>query len=251
MTPLLAVLLSAAAPGPALRVCADPNNLPFSNAAGQGFENRIAEVLARDLGVPVRYTWHAQRRGFLRETLQAGACDVVMGVPVGLDRVAVTRPYYRSAYVLVSRRGGPRPRALDDPSMRRVRVGVPLVGDDGADPPPVHALAARGIIDNVRGFPVYGDYAQDSPPLDVMRALAAGAIDVAIVWGPLGGYYRTRDARLVVTPLPPDGPLPFSFDIAVATRRGDARLRARLDRALARRHVEIRRVLHEYGVPTS
>src|SRR5437868_3481759 len=167
-------------PANEFRVCADPNNLPFSNARGEGFENRLAELVARDLGAEVAYTWWAQRRGFLRNTLKAGLCDVVMGVPAALDGVRATRPYYRSTYVFVYRRSGPAIRSLDDPALRRVRVGVPIIGDAGADPPPVHALAARHIVDNLVGFTVYGDYGQPNPPARLIDAVASGTVDVAV-----------------------------------------------------------------------
>ena len=149
----------------ALRVCADPNNLPFSNQRGEGFENRLASLIARDLHARVEYTWWAQRRGFVRNTLKTGSCDVIMGVPATMDMVLHTAPYYRSTYVFVTRRTrGIVVRSLDDPVLRRVRVGVQLIGDDGANTPPAHALARRGIVQNVRGYTVYGDYSTDSPP---------------------------------------------------------------------------------------
>ena len=118
--------------GPALRVCSDPNNLPFSNARGEGFENRIAELLARDLGTHVAYTWWAQRRGFLRNTLNAGACDVVIGYPADAEMAQTTAPYYRSSYMFVTRRGL-RIDSLDDPRLQTLRVGVQLIGDDGGE----------------------------------------------------------------------------------------------------------------------
>src|SRR5690606_5361260 len=123
------------------RVCADPNNLPFSNAAEQGFENALAELLAAELGATVEYTWWAQRRGFIRNTLNAGDCDVVMGVPAGYELVATTQPYYRSTYVFVYRREpGLELRTIDDPRLRELAIGVHLIGDDGGNTPPVHAL---------------------------------------------------------------------------------------------------------------
>ena len=128
----------------ALRVCADPNNLPFSNNRGEGFENRIAVLIARDLGTRVEYTWWAQRRGFVRNTLNAGSCDVILGVPTGYGMVRTTRPYYRSTYVFVTRRDrGLHISSLDDPALRTLRVGVHLIGDDYANSPAAHSLAPR------------------------------------------------------------------------------------------------------------
>ena len=242
------------ASGGRLRVCADPNNLPFSNAREEGFENALARLLARDFGQQLEYTWWAQRRGFLRQTLNAGACDVVVGVPAGLDAVLTTRPYYRSTYVFVSRRSRQLAvRSLDDPRLQRLRIGVQMIGDDFANSPPAHALSARGLIRNVVGFSVLGDYSQPNPPARIVDAVAAGDVDLALVWGPLAGFFAARAAEpLEVQPLAheesrPD--LPFAFDISMAVRRGDERLRARLDDALARRRVEIERLLTRFAVP--
>jgi mxaJ protein len=241
-------------PRPALRVCSDPNNLPFSNDRGEGFENKIAALVARDLGEDLRYTWWAQRRGFVRSTLGAGECDVIIGAPARYERVLATAPYYRSSYVFVSRRDrGLGLRSLDDPRLRRLRIGVQMIGDDYANSPPAHALARRGIVENVAGYMVYGDYAQPSPPARIVEAVTRGDVDVAVVWGPLAGYFARRSAvPLQVVPVAPafDPPaLPLTFDIAMGVRRGDTTLRARLDDVLRRRRPEIDAILAAYGVP--
>jgi mxaJ protein len=256
---LLAVLAVGCARGEAepsrvLRVCADPNNLPFSNRRLEGFENEIATLVARDMGASVEYTWWAQRRGFLRNTLRAGACDVVLGLPSSVEAALTTRPYYRSSYVFVVRRDrGIGVRSFDDPALRTLRVGVPLAGDDGANPPPVHALAKRGLIDNVVGYSVYGDYARENPPARIIGAVAAGEIDVAVAWGPLAGYFAARQpVPLDIAPVSPrvDLPfLPFVFDIAMGVRREDTALRDELDAILERRRPEIDALLDRYGVP--
>jgi mxaJ protein len=249
----LPVPAPAAAPRRVLRVCADPNNLPFSDRHGAGFENQLAELMARELRVEPVYTWWAQRRGFLRSTLGADRCDVVMGVPVGTERYALTRPYYRSGYAFVTRADRDLDiRSLDDPRLRRLRIGVPLVGDDGANPPPVHALARRGIVDNVRGYSVFGDYARESPPLDLIRAVAGGEIDVAIAWGPLAGAgARRAEVPLTVRLVdePDDDGIPLRFAIAIAVRKDDRALAQQLDRVLVRRHRAIARLLDAAGVP--
>jgi mxaJ protein len=244
---------SAAAPAHVLRVCADPNNLPFSNEKGEGFENRIAELVARDMGAELRYTWWAQRRGYIRNSLRAGLCDAFVGMPTGLDMVLVTRPYYRSTYAFVTKRDGPRITSLDDPRLRRLRVGVQLIGDDYANAPPAEALSHRGIVKNVRGYTVIGNYREPNPPSRIVRGVADGEVDVAIVWGPLAGYFaRKSPVPLRVVPVSPqvDVPyLPFVFDIAMAVRRGDTTLRNSLDAVLARRRGDIDRILADYGVP--
>src|SRR4051812_42403760 len=236
-----------------VRVCADPNNLPFSNEAGEGFENRIAALLARDLGMPLEYRWWAQRRGFVRNTLRVGDCDIVMGVPKGYELTLNTRPYYRSTYVILSRAGDEPYRSLDDKRLTRATIGVQLIGDDFANTPPAHVLTRRGIIDNVRGYPVYGDYRNDGPSADIVRAVADGEIDVALVWGPLAGYFAPRQQqKLAMAPLPAEGEspdLPFAFDIAMGVRKGNRELRDLLDRWLDRHRAEIAAILAEYGVP--
>jgi mxaJ protein len=244
--------LSGAAPP--LRVCADPNNLPFTNRRGEGFENRIAELLARDLHTRVEYTWWAQRRGFLRNTLNAGRCDVVMGLPSGIDAVLATRPYYRSTYVFVTQRARHLDiHSFDDPRLKTLRIGVPMVGDDGASAPPAHALARRGIVSNVVGYSVYGDYQQESPPSRLIAAVARGDVDLAAAWGPLAGFFAGRQTvplRLApVTPQLDAARLPFTFDIVMAVRRGDEARCALFDAFIARRRVQIDRILSDFHVP--
>ncbi len=236
-----------------LRVCSDPNNLPFSNARGEGFENRIVELLAKDLDATVAYTWWAQRRGFLRNTLLAHDCDLVAGLPSAAEMVKVTPPYYRSTYVFVTRPDQPAIRSLDDPALRKLKIGVQLVGDDGSNPPPAHALARRGIVANVRGFTLYGDYSQPNPPARIVEAVGAGDIDVAIVWGPTAGYFAARqDPPLRVTPVQPqvDGPTaPMLFDISMGVRKDDPELWHEVAGALARHRGEIGAILADYAVP--
>jgi mxaJ protein len=248
---------SSPAPAPArrvLRVCADPNNLPFSNRRGEGFENRLAELVAREMGAEVETTWWAQRRGFFRNTLKAGLCDVVLGMPSSLELALATRPYYRSTYVFVSRRDRRlRIRSFDDPALRRLRIGVQIIGDDFANAPPAHALAKRGIVGNVVGYSVYGDYSRPDPPARIVHAVAAGEVDLAVTWGPLAGYFAKRSpVPLDLVPVSPqiDLPfLPFVFDIAMGVRRGELALQQELDAILERRRPEIEALLDRYGVP--
>jgi mxaJ protein len=237
----------------ALRVCADPNNLPFSNSRLEGFENKLADLVAGDLHATVEYTWWAQRRGYVRNTIASGACDVLMGVPTRFERTLVTRPYYRSSYVFVTRRDdGPRIRSLDDAMLRRVRVGVQLIGDDGDNSPPAHALAARHIVRNVVGYPVYGNYLEPNPPARIVDAVAKDEVDVAMVWGPLAGYFAAKaHTQLSITPVsPPSDPaLPFVFDISVGVTRRASGLRDEIDAVLMRRKADVDRLLDTYHVP--
>jgi mxaJ protein len=245
---------TAPAPVRELRVCADPNNLPYSNRRQEGFENRLAEMVARDLHARVSYTWWPQHRGFIRNTLKAGKCDVLMGLPSSVELALTTRPYYRSTYVFVSRQDrGIGVRSLDDPALRKLRIGVQMIGDDGTNSPPAHALANRGIVDNVKGYSVYGDYSQPNPPARIVEAVAKGDVDLAVVWGPLAGYFAPRQkVPLELAPVSPqiDRPfLPFVFDMSMAVRRGDDTLRAELDSFIERRQGEIDALLDRYGVP--
>lgn len=244
---------AAELPLPELRVCADPNNLPFSNERGEGFENELAELIGRDLNRGVRYVWWAQRRGFARNTLQAGLCDLIVGVPSTYEMAQTTRSYYRSTYVFVTRVADDLSlTSLDDPRLRVIRIGVHTIGDDYSNVPPAHALASRGVTDNVRGYSIYGDYSKPDPPRALIDALAAGDIDVAIAWGPLAGYFAQRaPVTLRVTPIaqPAAGVFPMSFDISMGVRSNDDALKEELERVLARRAPEIRNLLVRYGVP--
>jgi len=237
---------------PVLRVCADPNNLPFSNQQGAGFENKIAELVASQMGARLEYVWWAQRRGFIRNTLRAGLCDVVMGVPADLEMAATTHPYYRSAYVFVSRAGERQPSSLDDPWLKRAIVGVHLIGDDSANTPPAHALSARGMVDNVRGYSIYGDYAEPDPPAHLIQAVADHQVDVAVAWGPLAGYFARRSAvPLQLAPVMPkqDARYRFEFDIAMGVARDNQSLRDRLNTIIDSQHAQIEAILRDYGVP--
>jgi mxaJ protein len=253
---VLIATLSAVAPpagGRELRVCADPNNMPFSNRNGDGFENRIAAIVADQLGANLQYVWWAQRRGFLRNTLNAGLCDVVPGTQTNMETLRTTRPYYRSGYVFVTREDGPAVTSLDDPQLKTLSIGVQLIGDDGANSPPVAALARRGIIGNLRGFSVYGDYARPDPVAPIVAAVATRAVDVAVVWGPFAGYFAKRQhVPLALKPVEPqiDGPqLPMIFDISMGVRKTDPELQSDLNAALAMRRNDIDAVLADYGVP--
>ncbi|HUQ99965.1 MAG TPA: substrate-binding domain-containing protein [Gemmatimonadaceae bacterium] len=262
LTPLFLFVSLVAACGPAsaattmrnLRVCADPNNLPFSNQREEGFENKIARLVARDLNAKLTYVWSAQRRGFTRNTLNAHKCDLFVGIPSSFERVSATVPYYRSTYVFVTRRDrGIKLASFDDPQLKNLQIGVQLIGDDGINSPPAHALSRRHMVDNVHGFSVYGDYRNPNPPARIIDAVARGEVDVAVAWGPLAGYFAQREpVQLDVRPVSPqiDLPfLPFVFDISMGVRRENSGLKEQLNAIIARRRQEIDAILREYGVP--
>jgi mxaJ protein len=253
---LAAPLITGAAVARAaeLRVCSDPNNLPFSNQTGQGFENKIMALIAQDLGFTVDYTWWAQRRGYVRHTLKAEICDIWPGVASGAEMMATTRPYYRSSYVFVTRADrGLHITSLDDSRLRRLVIGVQMVGSDAMNTPPAHALARRGIVQNVRGYMLYGDYRQPHPPSAIIAAVENGDVDVAVVWGPMAGYFATLEATpLTIAAIQPwrdSTGLPMAFDISMGVRRSDTALLRRLNDALERNRAAVAAILAAYHVP--
>ena len=255
LPPAAAIVLAAwgaRADQPSLRVCADPNNLPFSNSAEEGFENKIVKLIADHLRRPLEYVWRAQRRGFIREGLNAGECDLVAAIPSGAPTALTTRPYYRSTYVFLSKPGEPPVSSFDDPTLKTRKIGVQLIGDNGMNSPPAHALARRGIVENVHGFMVYGDYRNDHPLSEIVDAVAAGEVDVAAVWGPVAGYFaREENPPLVVTPINStvEARVPMTFDISMGVRRTDKELKAEVESALSSLAPQINAILASYGVP--
>jgi len=240
---------------PVLRVCADPNNLPYSDLQEKGFENRLATMIAGDLGMQVVYTWFPQRGSFFRKTLDAGKCDVVMGVPSGIRGIDTTAPYYRSGYVFVSRRDrNLNIASLDDPRLHQLRIGIHNLGDTDREAPPVHALTSRGIVSNLVGYNIFGSNLDETDPSsDLIKAVEKGEVDLALVWGPIAGYFaRSSPVPLVVLPIEGDSSdptLPLSFDIAAGVRKEDDMLKQQLDGELHRRRTEIQHLLVSYGIP--
>ena len=236
------------------RVCADPNNLPFTNKNGEGFENKIAELIGKQLGVPVEYTWFAQRRGFFRNTLREGKCDAVIGAPEKFERADSTEPYYYSSYVFVSRKDRNLDiTSFDDPRLKGLKIGVQMIGDDALNTPPAHLLADRGMIDNIVGYSVYGEYTEPNPPSKIIDAVVNKDVDIAVVWGPLAGYFAAKqtvplDIGAVQTKL--DEKLPVAFGISIAVRYGEEQFKEKLNGILARNRRDIERILAEYHIPT-
>ena len=236
-----------------LRVCADPQNMPFTNQKREGFDNKIADVIARELGDSVSYAWWPSRRGYLRNTLSAGTCDLVIGVPIGFDPVATSKPYYRSTYYIVSRTDRKLGiTSLDDPRLKKLRVGVNLLDGDYTNTPPAHALSAHGITGaGVVGFA--GFYDDEHHPGEIIDSLAKGNIDVALVWGPIAGWFSKQSGvPMTMTALPDSDSvdLPFAYSVAIGTRRADRELRSLIDEILVKKKPEIDKILMEYNVPT-
>src|SRR5438105_1487820 len=227
-----AVLLTgvAWAQGRELKVCADPDNLPFSNTKQEGFENRIAELIARDFNAHLTYVWQRMGRGFVREYLNKSVCDLLIGIPTNYRPVLTTSPYYRSTYVFVTRRDTRlKPASLDDPSLRQMKIGVQVLEEEYT--PPGTALARRGLQNDIVGFETMGDDADS-----IMRAVADHKVDTAVVWGPLAGYFASKIGGLSLTPVVPevDPPgVPFTFAISMGVRKGNTQLRDDLHGELA------------------
>jgi mxaJ protein len=228
-----------------LRVCADPNNMPFSARDQAGFENRIAALVAQNLNARLTFVWQRMGRGFVREYLDKAQCDFVVGIPTNYRSVLTTSPYYRSTYVFVSRQGEPVP-SLDSPTLHGLKIGVQVLDEQYA--PPGDALARRGLQGEIVGFDTIGDGAES-----IVQAVADRKVDLSIVWGPLGGYFARQVGHdLKVTPVEPevDPPgLPFTFAISMGVRKGDLALRDQLEKILVERRSDIRAILDEYGVP--
>lgn len=237
---------SEAVDSTALRVCADPGNLPFSNKAGEGFENRIAELLAAELGVPVRYTWYPQATGFVRNTLGARRCDVVIGVSLGFELLQNTNPYYRSTYVLFYRSDtGLDVRELDDPALQDMTIGV-IAGT-----PPATLMVKYRLIDTARPYPLMVDARFQHPGEKMVHDIAAGEIDAGLLWGPIAGYYAKKsEVPLTLVPLKAGpGDPNMDYRITMGLRFGEPEWKLQLNQLIARKQPEINQILLDYGVP--
>ncbi len=248
-SPLLATAASASEH---LVVCADPDNMPFSNRAGEGFENKLAQLIARDLHAQLEYYWWPQVRGFVRKTLNDDKCDLWPGVAAGLDSLLTTQPYYESTYVFVTRSDrGLSDLTLDDPRLATLSIGVQMIGNDATNTPPAHALARRGLVDHIHGYMVYARDDRAGPP--ILAAVASKQIDVALVWGPTAGYFAHRSSiRLHTDPVVPSvdaGQWPMAYAISVGVRRGNTALRDRVDAVLQQEKPRLDVLLRSYHVP--
>ncbi|WP_199699363.1 substrate-binding domain-containing protein [Oleomonas cavernae] len=230
-----------------LRVCADPSNLPFSNRDKAGFENKIAEIVADELKVPVRYFWLPQGPGFVRNTLATGLCDVIIGYASGADIVQHTNPYYRSTYVLVVKAGGPLDgvERLEDERLKGRRLGII------AATPPADHLLRLGLLKDAKTYSLLVDRRYASPAEEALADLASGVIDGALLWGPIGGYFAKQAAvPLKVIPLVKEVERPaLSFRITFGIRPDELDWKHRLNDVIRKRKGDIDRVLADYGVP--
>ena len=237
----------------ALRVCADPDNLPFSNAKREGFEDKIALLIAAELGDSVAYRWWPGRRGFIGNTLSALLCDVVMGVPSKYDLVRATTPYYRSTYYIVTRTDRHLDiTTLDDPRLKQLTIGVNIIGEDYTNTPPAMALSSHGVTQHLVGYSTF--YGEEHQPRDIIDGVVKGDVDVALVWGPLAGYYAGQSSvPLTLVPLPDtdSSGIPFAFDVAIGVRHSDRELAAKLNEILARKRPQIEQILRDYHIPTT
>lgn len=230
-----------------LRVCADPANMPFTNEKGEGFENKIADLLSQKLNLPLDYTWFPQATGFYRKTLGEKRCDVIMGYVAGGDPVLNTNPYYKSAWVLISKKGGDLEGvdALEDIRLKGRRIGV-IAGT-----PPGDLLARNGLMAMAKPYSLTVDRRYDSPAEQMIGDIASGEIDAGILWGPIGGYYARRsEAPLEVVPLVKEkGDPQLVYRITLGIRPGELNWKHQLNDFITANQPEINRILLDYGVP--
>jgi len=228
----------------ALRVCADPNLLPFSNDKLEGFENKIAAMIGEELGVPVIYTWWPQTIGFVRNTLRAQKCDIIMGAASGDGLTQNTNPYYRSVYSLVYRESaGIQPKAMNDPSLQGLRFGV-VTKTPGA------TLANQNHITNVEPYELDIDTRQDNPARRAIEDVGTGKTDATIIWGPIAGYFASlQPTKLTVLPLVDEHSTRLDFSISMGIRSDETEWKHWLNDFIVRRQSDINAVLAQYHVP--
>ena len=230
-----------------LRVCSDPRNMPFSDEQGEGFENKIAELVAGKLGKKLAYVWYPQATGFVRNTLGAHKCDVIMGFPQGNDVVQNTNPYYRTSYVLVFKPGNGLDsiESLRDPRLQGKHIGIV------AGTPPSNYLAASGLMAYAKPYPLVIDTRVDSSAQSMIKDVTDGTIDVGILWGPIGGYYaKQANPPLTVVPLTQDGAVPpLVYRITMGVRFSDQEWKRTLNRLIEENQPEINAILLAFGVP--
>lgn len=230
-----------------LRVCSDPHNLPFSDMSGGGFENKIAEMLARELGKSIAYTWYPSAPGFVRQTLHVYKCDIIMGMPQGDDIAQVTNPYYRTAYALVFKKdhGLDGVDSLTDPRLKEKRVGVV------AGTPPATNMVLDGLIANAAPYPLVVDTRYDSSAVAMLRDIDDGSIDAGVLWGPLAGYYaKQATTPIAVVPLLKErNGSRMTYRIGMAVRYSDQEWKRQLNRLIREKQKEINALLLSYNVP--
>lgn len=235
-----------------IRVCADPDNMPSSNDKSEGYENKIAELISKELNSRLSYVWYPTRRGYFR-IINGMYCDMALEAPAGLDMTGVTKPYFRSGYVFVTRQGSGLEdiRTLADPRLKKLKIGVNVYTSDGENSPPAMALSHYGVVGNLTGYTTF--FSDQSRPDDIIKGVENKNVDLAIAWGPLAGYYAKQSAvPLVLTPLPPRdslSDLPFQYNMGIAVRRRDKEFRDSLQAVLERRRPEIDAILKSYNIP--
>jgi quinoprotein dehydrogenase-associated probable ABC transporter substrate-binding protein len=230
-----------------LRVCADPHNLPFSNDKGEGFENKLAELFAEKLHKKLDYMYFPQATGFVRMTLGAHRCDVIMGFPQGDDLVQGTNPYYRTAYALVAKQGSglDEVTALEDERLKGKHIGIV------AGTPPATNMAVNGLMANARPYQLMVDTRLDSSAEAMIADLMSGQIDAGILWGPMAGFYAKKaNPPLHVTPLVKEKTGPrLAFRIGLGVRAADQNWKRLLNRLIQENQPAINKILLDYGVP--
>jgi len=235
-----------------IRVCAEPDNMPSSNDKSEGYENKIAELIAKELNSKLTYVWYPTRRGYFR-ILNGMYCDMAVEAPAGMDMTGVTKPYFRSGYVFVTRQGSGLEdlSSLADPRLKRLKIGINTYTSDGENSPPAMALSRYGVVGNLTGYNTF--FSDQTRPEDIIKGVAKKDVDVAIAWGPLAGYFAKQSpVPLTLKPLPARDSLsdfPFQYNIGIAVRRRDKVFRDSLQAVLERKRPEIDAILKQYNVP--
>lgn len=249
----IALSTLASASMPPLRVCADSNNLPFSNVREQGFENAIARIVAHDLRRNIQFIWLPQQAPAAKKTMKVQNCDLLMGLTSPTELMVPSIPFYRSTYVFVTRRDRHIGiSSLADPRLADYRIGAHIIGGADATVPPAEDLARRGLVQNIVGYSLYGDLLEENPSAELITAVERGEVDMAVAWGPRAGYFAKQSSvPLDITPICQDAGAsePVAFDISMGVRRGDDLLLEQINRIIASRQKTIRAILLQYAVP--
>ena len=235
-----------------LRVCADPYNMPASDEKGEGYENKIAELIGRVWNSKIEYAWWPVRRGYFARALNGRYCDIAITQPVKMDISAATKPYFRSAYAIVYRKdSGLHLTSLSDTAFKHLKIGVNLLDSDAENTPPAMALSSHGVVGNLEGFQAFFGESTNHPE-DIINAVVDKQIDVAIVWGPTAGYFVSRSKvplEMHLVESDSASGIPFSYSMGMATRHADKALRDSLQTLIATHGPEIQQILNDYHIP--
>ena len=248
MASVASVGAAKSAGGHLLRVCADPDNMPFSNEKGEGFENKLAELIAQKLDAQLEYSWFTESSGYIPNTVGSDACDLVMGYAQGTGLIEDTNPYYYTSYVLIYRQGDANLEGVDrlsDPRLKNKRIGL------FARTPPASILAMHGLVANAKPFETHAGESASKTAMAMIAEIASGELDAGLLWGPVGGYYAQRSAvPLKLVPLVNENAGPSTiYGITMGVRPNEPQWKHNINKVLAENQDEINVILEGYNVP--